>query len=474
MAVSLHGVAVRLTDPSVYIGAPACVIGDGTAAAEAVIAISTAKHNAGDLSGVYWSYSRDTIPALAQTVSDRLAVVVSAHRNVHELPASEPTAVVELDGTAYLRVRTSRIVTKDRPTITTELEFDRAFCVACLDTPSARPAARTTSHGEMPIASAPQRASECRLVSVGSTGVQGQEFPIVMTGVTTIGRGKSTIVTFANDQSLADHHASIERRADGYFIRDEGSTQGVFVQIGDGRVATVPFGTYLRAGRQWLVVSRSENAPVLIHYSAEGKELSRYALGDTSVIVGRQSPNVTIAATDGSLSRRHFVASVVGTMVRVKDLGSANGTFVKVDTPFQLAHGDRIHLGQQVLQFVEQRVPSEVDPLPAAEPTGAKSSIGGDGPSVVFAGTNGKIACQAGQTICEVAADAGIKIDADCRKGSCGMDPVKVLRGGENLTPPTGKERDTLEDLCALVPGPYRLACVAKVNGPVEIEILKQ
>jgi ferredoxin len=460
-------------DPNVYIGAPACVIGDGTAAAEAVIAISTAKHKAEDPSGVYWSYSHDTIPGLPEAVSDRLAVASSAHRNVHELPASEPTTVVELDGTAYLRVRTFRTVTKDKPTVTTELEFNRAFCVACIDTSSARPAARTTSHGEMSIPSAPQRASECRLVSVAATGVQGQEFPIVMTGVTTIGR-KSTIITFANDQSLADHHASIERRAEGYFIRDEDSTQGVFVQLGDGRVATVPFGTYLRAGRQWLVVSRSNNAPVLIHYSAEGKELSRYALGDTSVIVGRQSPNVTIVPTDGSLSRRHFVASVAGTMVRIKDLGSANGTFVKVNTPFLLAHGDRIHVGQQVLQFVEQRGSSEVEPLPAADPARAKSAIDGEGPSVLFAGTQGKIPCQAGQTICEVAADAGIKMDADCRKGSCGMDPVKILRGGENLTPPTGKERDTLEDLCALVPGPYRLACVAKVNGPVEIEIVKQ
>ena len=63
---------------------------------------------------------------------------------------------------------------------------------------------------------------------------------------------------------------------------------------------------------------------MLIHYSAEGEELRRYELADTPVIVGRQSPNLTIAPADGSLSRRHFVVSPAGTMVRVKDLGSAD------------------------------------------------------------------------------------------------------------------------------------------------------
>lgn len=69
---------------------------------------------------------------------------------------------------------------------------------------------------------------------------------------------------------------------------------------------------------------------------------------------------------------------------------------------------------------------------------------------------------------------AGIKLDADCHQGVCGMDPVKVLEGGEHLNPIGGTERSTLEDLCSVEPGPYRLACMARVSGLVKVAFVKQ
>ena len=82
--------------------------------------------------------------------------------------------------------------------------------------------------------------------------------------------------------------------------------------------------------------------------------------------------------------------------------------------------------------------------------------------------------CSKGQTICEAAEHAGIKLDADCHAGVCGMDPVKVISGGQHLGPMNSTEKGTLEDLCSLEPGPYRLACMARVNGPVVVDIIKQ
>ena len=54
------------------------------------------------------------------------------------------------------------------------------------------------------------------------------------------------------------------------------------------------------------------------------------------------------------------------------------------------------------------------------------------------------------------------------------MDPVKVISGGEHLGPLSSMERGTLEDLCSVEPGPYRLACMARVSGPVVVDIIKQ
>jgi ferredoxin len=174
----------------------------------------------------------------------------------------------------------------------------------------------------------------------------------------------------------------------------------------------------------------------------------------------------------------------------------------------RLRDGDRIMMGQQVLEFRDDRKivqpatnvsldtsvgisrqelqqaaavaaaksatasrPGTPPPIPAA-PEPAKSAEAG--PSVFFEGLNKVAPCVPGQTICEAAEKAGIKLEADCHQGVCGMDPVKILSGGEHLNAIGGTERSTLEDLCSVEPGPYRLACMARVSGPVKIAVVKQ
>jgi ferredoxin len=89
-------------------------------------------------------------------------------------------------------------------------------------------------------------------------------------------------------------------------------------------------------------------------------------------------------------------------------------------------------------------------------------------PTVTLEGR--EFVCQAGETICDAAAKAGVKMDADCHQGVCGMDAIKIVSGAEHLNPITRTERSTLEDLCDLEPGSYRLACVTRTTGPVVIE----
>jgi ferredoxin len=93
---------------------------------------------------------------------------------------------------------------------------------------------------------------------------------------------------------------------------------------------------------------------------------------------------------------------------------------------------------------------------------------------VFFEGLNKLAPCSPGQTICEAAEKAGIKLDADCHQGVCGMDPVKIISGAEHLNALGSAERSTLEDLCSLEPGPHRLACMARASGPVRVAIIKQ
>ena len=83
------------------------------------------------------------------------------------------------------------------------------------------------------------------------------------------------------------------------------------------------------------------------------------------------------------------------------------------------------------------------------------------------------MACTKNQTICEAAEKAGISIKASCHQGQCGEDAVRVVSGRENLTAAGSTERDTLEDALSLEVGPHRLACMARVTGPVTIELMK-
>jgi nitrite reductase (NADH) large subunit len=120
------------------------------------------------------------------------------------------------------------------------------------------------------------------------------------------------------------------------------------------------------------------------------------------------------------------------------------------------------------------QAPKAAAPVPAAAAAPAASAAAASGPSVTFQKL-GKVApCPKGKSICEAAEAAHIKLDADCHQGVCGMDPVKVVSGGEFLSPMSDAEKGTLEDLCSLKPGEHRLACMARVSGPVVVDPIKQ
>ncbi len=67
---NVEGMPFRLTDPSLNVGKPVCVVGGGTSSAEAVIAISSAKKKAGDETAVYWSYRGESMPKVSKALAD--------------------------------------------------------------------------------------------------------------------------------------------------------------------------------------------------------------------------------------------------------------------------------------------------------------------------------------------------------------------------------------------------------------------
>ena len=130
---NVHDLALRLTDAQQYVGGPVCVIGGGTSAAEAVIAISNAKaQSEADESPVYWSYRGRFMPKVSQALAPELFDVMMINGNLRFVLGSDPIAVTTHDGQEFVAIRTAITELPGQPREVVQLEFPKAFCVACI------------------------------------------------------------------------------------------------------------------------------------------------------------------------------------------------------------------------------------------------------------------------------------------------------------------------------------------------------
>lgn len=77
------------------------------------------------------------------------------------------------------------------------------------------------------------------------------------------------------------------------------------------------------------------------------------ALDKDDVLIGKSDQCQVSLSNDGYASRRHARLSRTGEQLVVEDLGSSNGTFVRVRRPFALDVGDEILIGSTAFR-VEQ------------------------------------------------------------------------------------------------------------------------
>ena len=603
-----EGIAFRLEDARSYVGHPACVIGGGTSAAEAVIAISNAKRAARDNTEVHWSYRGDRLPRVSKALAEVFFEAYAGNGNIRYHPRSEPLMIgAGDDRRQYLLLRLDRRIMDGRPVETTVLEFAKEQCLACIgeDLPEELLASfgirmvvgrrgkkrmvvnryletelpnvylmgdilsqahleaddftadpktfKETRHrgnikaalrdgvlvaqvvkqrldgvedvdldvGEIADPEPPEEGTNlisvdvmdetpdvphaspapktvekpaAWLVGVLPGGMEEEERPLAAKSVTSIGR-RDCDISFPDDTLMSKRHASIAVNDNGVVLRDDGSANGVFLKVRSDSKSTLIDGDLLRAGRQFLLVRKGKKGFSLVHYDAKGRELGQHTLNPGTIIAGRKAPDLTLDANDGTLSRRQLVFTVDEETLLVKDLASANGTFLRVRDSVRLRHGDGFQVGRQrfllslrqdpVFDAAHQR--QRKDRASSSEwteagssaalkreaPTSGSSASMAAAPWVVFQPSGERFPVLPGQTLCEVAEANGVQISAECHAGVCGSDPIRIISGRENLeSPPDDGEAETLEELCELEPGPCRLACMARIKGPVEVEIL--
>ncbi len=88
-------------------------------------------------------------------------------------------------------------------------------------------------------------------------------------------------------------------------------------------------------------------------------------------------------------------------------------------------------------------------------------------PEVTIAPSGIRLLAKPGATLLDMLERAEAPVEAGCRMGVCGADPVCVRSGMENLSAIGADERATLERLG--YGENTRMACCARINGPVEV-----
>jgi pSer/pThr/pTyr-binding forkhead associated (FHA) protein len=94
----------------------------------------------------------------------------------------------------------------------------------------------------------------------------------------------------------------------------------------------------------------TEGPGVLVSILKDGTDGRRYALRDEQTDIGRAEGQVLLSE-DPYLSPRHARLMFRNGRAVLRDLDSLNGIYIRIRDPVDLADGDMILLGQQVLRF---------------------------------------------------------------------------------------------------------------------------
>jgi nitrite reductase (NADH) large subunit len=121
-------------------------------------------------------------------------------------------------------------------------------------------------------------------------------------------------------------------------------------------------------------------------------------------------------------------------------------------------------------RFVEQAAalpPLRLSPTQTGRLSGATA---GDGRVAVhFTPNDRRVVAAPGRTLLEIAEADNLPIEAGCRMGVCGADPVAVLHGADRLSPIGEDEANTLRRLG--LASNTRMACCAQVHGDVSVSL---
>jgi pSer/pThr/pTyr-binding forkhead associated (FHA) protein len=248
----------------------------------------------------------------------------------------------------------------------------RAVEAALPPTPPPRPTQRsqpTTEH-KAPAAPGPavgnlevRKAGVLKLVAVRHDGLPGPTYVITRAPLH-CGRTQGEVL-FPEDATVSPRHCRFLAREDGTFVEDLGSVNGTFLRLRQPR--SLAPGDEIRVGRQLLRLEPIPRPPAadgaarpwgsadpgyrarLTQLLQDGGTGEVFPLRHGENGVGREAGHITFPG-DRYVSARHARLDLSESGVLITDVGSSNGTFLRLTGTTRVGTGDQVLIGMQLLR----------------------------------------------------------------------------------------------------------------------------
>lgn len=234
------------------------------------------------------------------------------------------------------------------------------FCGKCGTSIENAPTKNPAYFGDM------QTPGKAKLILIKGEGTDGISYHLNSTEH--VAGRKECPILFSEDKWLSPKHATFLYDSENKLkVSDENSENGIFMAVRGSK--PIKSGTFFMAGEQIFKVEevppynddpeedgtyffaspRANGTFRLIQILEGGGDGMVVHAKEESIVIGREGCDMNFP-NDPYISGSHVKIEQIDGNILLVDMDSKNGTFVKIDKEQQLAHGDYIFMGHQLLR----------------------------------------------------------------------------------------------------------------------------